>query len=87
MVLSLLWAQVRSMIGELRIHKLYNVPNVITIIFLMVFSLRPLAFAHLVIFVVVQSPSHVRLCKPMGCSMPGFPVLHYVPGFAQIHVH
>ena len=24
---------------------------------------------------------------PMDCSMPGFPVLHYLPKFAQIHVH
>ena len=24
---------------------------------------------------------------PMDCSMPGFPVLHYLPEFAQIHVH
>ena len=23
----------------------------------------------------------------MDCSMPGFPVLHYVPEFAQTHVH
>ena len=23
----------------------------------------------------------------MDCSMPGFPVLHYLPDFAQIHVH
>ena len=23
----------------------------------------------------------------MDCSMPGFPVLHYLPEFAQIHVH
>ena len=27
------------------------------------------------------------LCSPMDCSMPGFPVLHYLPGFAQVHVH
>ena len=26
------------------------------------------------------------LCDPMGCSTPGFPVLHYLPGFAQTHV-
>ena len=24
---------------------------------------------------------------PMDCSMPGFPVLHYLPGFAQTHAH
>ena len=27
------------------------------------------------------------LCDPMDCSMPGFPVLHCLPGFAQTHVH
>ena len=27
------------------------------------------------------------LCDPMGCSTPGFPVLHYLPEFAQTHVY
>ena len=27
------------------------------------------------------------LCNPMDCSTPGFPVLHYLLKFAQIHVH
>ena len=27
------------------------------------------------------------LCNPMDCSTPGFPVLHYLPEFAQIRVH
>ena len=27
------------------------------------------------------------LCNPMDCSMPGFPILHYLPKFAQTHVH
>ena len=27
------------------------------------------------------------LCDPMDCSTPGFPVLHCLPEFAQIHVH
>ena len=26
-------------------------------------------------------------CDPMACSKPGFPVLHYLPEFAQTHVH
>ena len=26
------------------------------------------------------------LCNPMDCSTPGFPVLHYLPEFAQTHV-
>ena len=25
------------------------------------------------------------LCNPMGCSMPGFPVLHSLPEFAHVH--
>ena len=33
-----------------------------------------------------QSLSHVPLCNPMNCSMPGFPVLLCVPDFAQTHV-
>ena len=27
------------------------------------------------------------LYDSMDCSMPGFPVLHYLPEFAQVHVH
>ena len=27
--------------------------------------------------------SFLTLCEPMSCSMPGFPVLHYLPEFAQ----
>ena len=37
--------------------------------------------------VVVQSPSPVRLCDPMDCSMPGLPVPHHLPEFSQVHVH
>ena len=29
----------------------------------------------------------LTLCEPMDCSMPSFPILHYLPEFAQIHVH
>ena len=38
-------------------------------------------------FVVVALLSQVWLCDPMGCSMPGFPVLHCPPEFAQTHIH
>ena len=31
--------------------------------------------------------SCLTLCNPMGCSIPGFPVLHHLPELAQIHVH
>ena len=36
---------------------------------------------------VVQSLSGVQHCKPMGCSMPGFPVLHNLLQLVQIYVH
>ena len=35
----------------------------------------------------VQWLSHVRLCNPMDCSTPGFPVHHQLPEPAQTHVH
>ena len=35
----------------------------------------------------VQSLSHVQLCNPMDCSMPGLPVHHRLPQFTQTHVH
>ena len=35
----------------------------------------------------VQSLSHVRLCNPMNCSMPGLPVHHQLPESTQTHVH
>ena len=31
--------------------------------------------------------SCLTLCDPMDCSKPGFPVPHYLPEFAQVHVH
>ena len=34
-----------------------------------------------------RSLSYVWLCDPMDCSTPGFPALHYLPEFVQIHVH
>ena len=33
------------------------------------------------------SKSCLTLYDPMDCSVPVFPVLHYLPEFAQIHVH
>ena len=29
----------------------------------------------------------LSLRNPMDCSMPGLPVLHHLPEFAQAHVH
>ena len=31
--------------------------------------------------------SYLTLCNPMDCSTSGFPVLHHLSEFAQIHVH
>ena len=47
------------------------------------FPLVPLSV--LVVLVVVQSLSHVRLS--VDCRVPGFPVLHYLLEYAQTHVH
>ena len=30
---------------------------------------------------------YLTLCNPMDCSMPGLPVPHHLPEFAQVHVH
>ena len=27
------------------------------------------------------------ICDPMDCSILGFPILHYLPGFSQTHIH
>ena len=34
--------------------------------------------------VVVQSLNHDQLCSRMDCSMPGFPVLHYLPELLKL---
>ena len=39
------------------------------------------------VFCCSVAKSCPTLCDPKNCSTPGFPVLHYFPGFAQIHVH
>ena len=42
-------------------------------------------FISLVSAFVVQALHCVRLCDPMDCNTPGFPVPHYLPEFAQVH--
>ena len=42
---------------------------------------------EVVCYCSVTKSSLGTLCDPMDCSMPGFPVLHYLPEFAQTHVH
>ena len=43
--------------------------------------------AYKIVPVQSQSSVWLTLCNPIDCSMPGFPVLHYLPGLAQTHVH
>ena len=38
-------------------------------------------------FSSVQLLSHVQLCNPMDCSMPGLPAYHQLPELTQTHVH
>ena len=47
----------------------------------------PLHQLDVLFVVIVQSLNCVRLCHPMDCSTPGFPVLNYLLQFAQTHVH
>ena len=37
--------------------------------------------------VCLVAQSCLTRCDPMDCSMPGFTILHYLPEFAQTHVH
>ena len=39
------------------------------------------------LLLLFKSRSHVWLCDPMDCSTPGFPVRHFLPEFAQTHIH
>ena len=48
--------------------------------------LNPCWVAMFLILSSVQSLSRFRLCDPMDCSTPGFPVHHQLPLFTQTHV-
>ena len=45
---------------------------------------KPVVFLYIVVVVVDQSFSCVRICYSMDCSMPGFPVLHHLLELAQL---
>ena len=36
---------------------------------------------------VYCQPTYLIYVQSTSCEMPGFPVLHYLPEFPQIHVH
>ena len=44
-------------------------------------------FLNFKIFSCSVAQSCPTLCDPMDCGMPGFPILHHLLKFAQIHVH
>ena len=46
-------------------------------------------FIVTILFFIVGllAQSCLNFCNPMDYSTPGFPVLHYLPEFAQTHVH
>ena len=46
-----------------------------------------LSKTHYFLFSSVQLLSCVRLCNPMDCSMPVFPVHHQFPELTQTHIH
>ena len=46
--------------------------------------MKPLTLAVVCCLVAKSCPT---LCDPMKCSTPGFPVLNYLPEFAQMHIH
>ena len=43
-------------------------------------------FAWCTLLLFLFSHSFISVCNPMDHSTPGFPVLHYLPEFAQTHV-
>ena len=47
----------------------------------------PLILHPILLFCCLVAKSIPTLCNPKDCSMPGFPVLHYLLEFAQTHVH
>ena len=48
---------------------------------------HPQATTDLLSISSVQLLNRVRLCNPMDCSMPGFPVHHQLLVLTQTHVH
>jgi len=68
---------IAGMEGFFNIYKSINV----------IYHINKLKDKNHVIISSVQSLSHVQLCNPMDCSMPGFPVHHQLLEFTQTHVH
>ena len=43
--------------------------------------------AKIMIYCYSATKLCLALCNLMDCSMPVFPILHYLPEFVQIHAH
>ena len=46
-----------------------------------------ISFTCLVVVQLFLMSDLCSSCDPMNYSTPGFPVLHYIPEFVQIHIH
>ena len=66
-------------------HFLLLQPLAITILFFNSLNLTILDTSYCCCCSVAKSCQ--TLCDPVDCGTPGFPVLHHLPEFAQIHVH
>ena len=53
----------------------------------MAYSYFCLISTHRIICSCLVPKLCLTLCDPMQCSVPGFPVLHHLPEFAQAHIH
>ena len=51
------------------------------------YDLFQIFYGYSNIFCCSVNKSCLTFCDPVNCIMPGFPVLHYLPEFAQTHVH
>ena len=70
----------------LNVKQLLNDPCILLWLFFLLFFL---IYIFSIVIACCYSVTQLcpTLCNPMDCSMPGFPVLHHLPEFAQIHVH
>ena len=48
---------------------------------------KSIKYPMVFVIVVIQLPAMSKFCDPMDCSMPGLPVPHHLPEFAQVYVH
>ena len=84
-IMFLLWNQVDSKFQNKSGHKDFGWGIVDSNHSIIVYKSRHLIFfACCCCFVTQSCPTP---CDLMGCSMPGFLVLHYLLEFAQTHVH